>query len=156
MTDVPGIQFVDPATVDMHSYRKNIVDCVILTHDRKILMQYRPPDWKKIPDVLVNFGGGVDKGETTMKALVRELNEELGAKVNPDDVIPLGTLTEEWTGHTELVHIHFWHDKDATITGCYEAEDRRYDTIDDVLAEPKLMDYARWTLQHVRKRGLVA
>jgi len=42
-------------------------------------------------------------------------------------VVFIGLVTEDWTDHTELVHIHFWQDKKGIITGCYEAEPRYFD-----------------------------
>ncbi|PZP56947.1 MAG: NUDIX hydrolase [Micavibrio aeruginosavorus] len=118
-------------------FTKHLADCVILTHDNKILMQQHLESWGKYAGVLNLFGGHVEEGETIIQALIRELHEELGAIVEPSDVIFLGAVTEDETNHTELVHVHFWHDKENTITGCYEAEDRRYDTIGEALAHPK-------------------
>lgn len=105
--------------------------------------------------VLNIFGGHVESGETVIQGLVRELNEELGAIVKEKDVIFIGAITEEWTGHSELVHVHFWHDKHGTITGCYEAQSREYDCIEDALAHPKIMDYAAWALTECRRQALL-
>ncbi len=137
------------------AFTKRLADCVILTQDGKILMQQRPENWGNHAGVLNIFGGHVEDGESIMQSLVRELHEELGAQVNSDDVVFLGAVSEEDTNYTELVHVHFWHDKQGTITGCYEAEERRFNTIEEGLAHPKIMDYARWALQECRRRGLI-
>lgn len=136
-------------------FARHFADCVILTHDNKILMQQRPLDWHSHPDVLNIFGGHVEEGETVLQALIRELREELGAQVDSNDITLIGAVTEDETNHTELVHVHFWHDKRATITGCYEAGDKRYDTADEALAHPRIMDYARWALLKSRALGLL-
>lgn len=150
-----GLKIATPAQIQNGSFTKHLADCVILTHDNKILMQQRPENWGRYAGVLNIFGGHVEGGEAVMDALVRELYEELGARVRPEDVVFLGALTEAMTNHTELVHVHFWHDRAGTITGCYEAEDRRYDTAEEALSHPKIMDYAAWALREARARGFI-
>jgi 8-oxo-dGTP diphosphatase len=143
------------AGADTSGFTKHLADCVVLTKDRKILMQQRPEGWGKHGGYLNIFGGHVEPGETPMQGMIRELNEELGAIVQEKDVIVVGGITEDWTDHQELVYIHFWHDRDGTITGCYECEARTYDTLDAALAHPKLMDYARAALLRCREMGLL-
>jgi 8-oxo-dGTP diphosphatase len=128
-------------------------DCIILTHDNKILLQQRPENGGAHSGALCAFGGHVEEGENFMGALVRELREELGAVVNPDKVIFLGEFRED---DGSVVHIHFWRDKNATITGCYEWEARSYDTVAEALAHPGIMKYAEWALLECGRRGLVA
>lgn len=137
-------------------YKAHLADCVVLTHDNKILLQYRPPSWRKDPDNDINlFGGHVEDGEAITAALIRELHEETGAQINPDELHFIAAVTEAWTDHTELVHIHFWHDREQTITGCYEAEARHYKNLDDALSQAGLMDYARWALIKCKEKGLL-
>jgi 8-oxo-dGTP diphosphatase len=150
-----GLRLVDTATADMSSYTLHLADCVVLTQDGKLLMQQRPLDWGSSAGCLTTFGGHVETGETPLKGLVRELKEELGVEVDPAEVVFIGALTEDWTQHKELVHVYFWHDRKGTITGCYEAEPRHYDRIEDALAHPKIMDYARWAVTECRSRRLV-
>lgn len=146
------IRTVDLSKTDQGQFSARLADCVILTRDKKILMQQRPETWGKHAGVLNIFGGHVEVGEAVIEGLIRELREELGATVNPEDVVFIGAITEEFTNHTEIVHIHFWHDKDGTITGCYEAESKEYASVKDALEHPKIMDYATWALQECKKR----
>lgn len=67
----------------------------------------------------------------------------------------MGAVTEDWTAHTEIVHVHFWYDKYGTITGCYEAESREFDTVAEILPNPKVMDYAVWALKECQKLELI-
>ncbi len=85
----------------------------------------------------------------------RELNEELGAQIEAGDVVFINAVTEDFTNHTELVHVYFWHDKDNTITGCYEGEPLFFKNAAEALAEPKLMEYAKWALEQCVARGLI-
>lgn len=128
---------------------------MVLTHDHKILMQQQPLSWGRFGGNLNLFGGHIESGESVSQGLVRELHEELGAIVNPIDLIFFGAVTEDFTDHTELVHIHFWHDRHNTITGCYEAEAVFYEAVVEALAHPRLMDYARWALEACCERGLI-
>lgn len=118
-------------------------------------MQQRPDNWGKHAGVLNIFGGHIEEGETILEGLIRELHEELGADVKPEDITFIGAITEDFTGHTEIVHVHFWHDKKGTITGCYEAEAKEYQTVEETLKHPKIMDYAIWALRECQNKGLL-
>lgn len=152
---VAGIKEVDLATVNLSSYTKHLADCVILTHDNKLLMQERPATWGKFAGVLNIFGGHVEAGESVEQALIRELKEELGADVLANEVTKIGAVTEDWTKHQELVHVHFWHNKKGTITGCYEGEARHYQSVEDALSHPQIMDYACWALYRCQAQNLL-
>lgn len=150
----PSIKLVN-LQEDKRVFSTHLADCVILTQNHTILMQQRPENWGKFSGALNIFGGHVESGEHVMDGLVRELHEELGATVRPEDVTFIGAMTENWTDHAELVHIHFWHDKKGTITGCYEGEAYEYKTVKDALSHPKIMDYAAWALLECQRRKLL-
>ncbi len=156
MTRIPeSLQLADLKKTDFSNFSKQCADCVILTKDGKLMLQYRPPHWWTSPDCLNTFGGHVENGENALETVIRELQEETGGHAQKEDLAFLGALTEDWTDHTELVHLFFWHDRNGTITGCYEAESRFFDTAQTALEHPKLMDYARWAIEECRKRNLL-
>ncbi len=155
MKNLDTIQAVDLRTADMSAYRVHVADCVIVTKDRKLLLQQRPINWKNAAGCLTTFGGHIEEGETIHDGLIRELKEELGAEVRQEDLISLGGVTEDWTQHKELVHLYFWHDRQGTITGCYEAETRYYKSIEEALLHPKIMDYVKWALDRAKSLGLL-
>lgn len=146
------IRIVDLTKANLRIFKKSFADCVVLTKDKKILLQQRPPAQGNI---LTAFGGHIEDGETPIQGLIRELNEELGAIVKAEDVIKIGAITESLSNHTEIIYTHFWHDKDGTITGCYEWDSTTYDTTTEALAHPKIMDYLHWLLIECQNRGLV-
>ena len=150
------IHLVNSDEVNKNTYKFYGVDCIVLTKDHKIILQKRGDNWTRFGGYLSSFGGQIEKDETPMQALIRELNEELGAEVKELDVVSLGAVTEEVTGYTELIHVYFWHDKDGTITGCYEGEVRYFDSVEEVLnSHPKIMDDTRWALNECLARGLL-
>jgi 8-oxo-dGTP diphosphatase len=73
--------------------------------------------------------------------MIRELNEELGAIFKYNDVTFIGSVTEDFTDHKELVHIYFWHDKEKTIRVFYEFEAVFFDSVEEAISQPKIMDY---------------
>jgi 8-oxo-dGTP diphosphatase len=149
------IKLVDPSTITATKFTSYFVSCLVITKDNKILLQHRTADARSYPEHLATFGGGIEIGESPIQALVRELEEELGAKVKPNDVIYIGAITEEITNHTELLHTYFWHDKLGTITGCYEGEPRFYPNFSEAQKHPKIMDYVQWLYHQCQQRGLL-
>ncbi|MBN1684197.1 MAG: NUDIX hydrolase [Gammaproteobacteria bacterium] len=149
------IELLDLSQINLSDFKRRSVGCIVLTKDHQILLQHRPNNWRTFPGCLATFGGQIEQGETPIQALVRELKEELGAQVNPKDLIPLGAITEAITNYTELIYAYFWHDKSGTITGCYEAEARYYDSVKEALSHPKIMDDVRWMLRECQKRQLI-
>jgi 8-oxo-dGTP diphosphatase len=154
MTETPRIAQLKDTAVDETKFTRRFADCLVLTHDNRILLNRRTDP--KHSGNLTAFGGHIEPGEHHRQAMIRELNEELGTKIEAADAIFIGAITEEITQHTEIVYTYFWHDKAGTVTGCYEGEAAYYERVEDALADPKIMDYLRWLLLECRKRGLLA
>ena len=152
---IDSIKIIDLTKADESSFHKRFVGCLILTNNNKILLQQRGHDWDRFPNCLTTFGGRIELGETPSQALVRELNEELGANVILSDAISLGAITESYTNYSELIYTYFWHDQHNTITGCYEGEPKYYDNYTDALTHPKIMDDVRWIINESLTRSLI-
>ncbi len=155
MTNVTGIRQIDLSQMDNQAFKQQLAGCIVLTHDGRILLQYRPQNWWTCPDMIATFGGHIEGTETPSQGIIRELLEELGAKVNQSDLIELGTITEEATQYTDLVYIFFWHDKRSSITGCYECEAQYFDNVAEALNDPKLMSDVRWALLECQNKKLL-
>lgn len=150
------IKQIDLTKISATDFKQCFVGCIILTHDNKIILQQRGDDFITFPDYVSSFGGRIEKNESPIQALVRELNEELGAIVHESDVICLGAVTEAFTNHQELVYEYFWHDMQKTITGCYEDEIKYFDTVKSVFDDPsKIMDDVRWALKACQAKRLL-
>lgn len=150
-----SITEIDLKDIEGQIFNNRLADCVVLTHNNKILLQYRPPNWRSNPDGLNLFGGHVDEGETIMQGLLREIHEELGAEIVENEVQFIGAASEDWTNHKEFVHVYFWHDKEKKITGCFEAEARYYKSVEEAISQPKIMDYAVWALLKCQSMGWI-
>lgn len=150
-----SIKTVDLTSTDLTSFAKCFVGCLVLTNDNKILLQQRGKDWDRFPDCLATFGGQIELGETPIQALVRELQEELGAIVSPSEAINLGTISESYTNYNDLIYTYFWHDQKNTITGCYEGEPRFFNTYSDVIMYPNVLDDVVWILNECLDRRLI-
>jgi len=101
------IKLVDLAKIKKSGYKDQFVGCVVLTKDNKILLQQRGHDFSTYPDYLCEFGGHIESGEQPTQAIIRELNEELGAFAKENEIISLGAVTEEMSNHTELIYTFF-------------------------------------------------
>lgn len=145
--DKSKIQPVDPKNVNIESFKKRIACALILTHDSKILLQMRGEDKKDFPGMLGTFGGKIEGSEEPIHALIREIKEELGAQISEDDVTSFGAITEEITGHSELLYCYFWHDVSGKISACYEGSPVYFDSCEEVLKHPKTMDYVIWLME---------
>lgn len=132
-----------------------LTSCIILTFDKRILLQKRPDNWRTYPGYVCCFGGHVDKGEPPLQAICRELQEELGASVDEKDVIPLGCYSESITQFKEVVQGFFWHDKYNSITGCYEGETYYLNHISELNNAPLVMDDVPWLIECSAKNGLL-
>lgn len=134
------------------TYRKTFSDAVTFNHAGQLLLQRRPQGWDSSGGKLTLFGGHVENGETPLQAICRELHEELGARATPESISALGIIEEHCGDAIDAVYIHLWHDRDNSITGCYESSSEAFASITDALNETTLMDYARLALQQAQKK----
>lgn len=150
------IEAADLDQIDKTEFKRKFACCIVLTKDRKILLQMRGDDRSSFPGCISTFGGGIEANERPIQTLIRELHEELGAKVNESEIVSFGAITEAITNHTELLYVYFWHDHSGTITGCYEDQPIYFDDIASAIRHPKVMDYVPWLLEQCKNLGLLA
>ncbi|KEG19884.1 8-oxo-dGTP diphosphatase MutT [Bartonella bacilliformis] len=65
-----------------------VVACALLDQDNRILLAKRPQG-KSLAGLWEFPGGKIEQGETPEASLIRELEEELGIYVQPNDLHPL-------------------------------------------------------------------
>lgn len=70
-----------------------VAACVLIDSDGRVLIAQRPAG-KAMAGLWEFPGGKREAGESSRAALVRELDEELGIAVDPDDLMPCGFVVE--------------------------------------------------------------
>ncbi|ARG98452.1 NUDIX domain-containing protein [Legionella micdadei] len=149
------VKLIMESDINESHYPKQFVGCLVLTKDNRILLQKRGHDWSAYPGYLCEFGGKIERQERPIQAIIRELNEELGAHAHEKEFVPLGAITESTSNYTELIYTYFWHDKYGTITGCYEGEARFFEDSTSILSHTDITAGLRWMLAECKHRGLI-
>jgi 8-oxo-dGTP pyrophosphatase MutT (NUDIX family) len=72
----------------------------------RVLLVHRSPHRRAFPDVWDLPGGHIEAGESELRALARELHEELGVQIAPGSASHLCRLTAD--GAEELVLLSAW------------------------------------------------
>lgn len=97
----------------MKQKHRIIVSAVIISKDNKILLG-KVREGGAYPDCWHIPGGGVDTGETSEEALVREIQEEIGVSIKKSSLTLLSEgdtgeaiKTDKDTGEQFLVHMQF-------------------------------------------------
>lgn len=155
MVNEEKVHPLDVTKADLSKFKGCYVGCLVLTHDNKIVLQKRTADAPTFPSRVSTFGGGIEKNEAPIDAIIRELNEELGAIVTKNEITFITGITELETNHSELLYLYFWHDVRHTITGCYEGSPLFYENWQDALKNTSLLDDVRWILNECHRRGLI-
>ena len=87
---------------------------------------------------------------------MRELQEELGAVVNPNDLVflveKIGTHLKGSFGTTVTF---FWHDRMGTITGCYEGIPAYFSRNAEVQRDDRVRPHTKECVQIAFEKGLV-
>ncbi len=136
-------------------YEKHLADVLIVRANGFLYLQKHAETDVRNPGVVHLFGGHVENKETYSQAAIREINEETGGIIKPAELTHIGSVTESFTNHSELVHIYFWQDKENTITGCYERESIEFQTPQKALRHPKIMPYSKWAILEAINRKLL-
>ena len=90
-----------------------IVKLVIINKDKKILLQKRSMNKLSNPGQWGLTGGKVDVGEDTLTTAVRETYEEIGVKLNKEELKPLCKYNDG-----KGIFTIFYIEKNVNIEGC--------------------------------------
>lgn len=89
------------AEVEIIPTQLQVVAALMVDRDRRMLVQQRP-EGTQMAGLWEFPGGKVESAETPEAALVRELLEELGIRVEPSDLAPM-TFASEPLGNRHLL-----------------------------------------------------
>jgi 8-oxo-dGTP pyrophosphatase MutT (NUDIX family) len=77
---------------------------VILYTGNKVLLYKRDSRPRLFPNRWAIIGGGIEPGETSEETACRELKDELGYQLSPQDLEPLGRFSVNALSHRYIVH----------------------------------------------------
>ena len=111
-------------------YRQS-VHTWIMNSKGEFLIQKRTPNKKHFPNMWSQTGGGVDSGETTLQAAIRECHEELGINIEKDEIEFMLSFKRKYD------FVDVWlikHDYDISTLVLQEDEvsDVRWASIDEI------------------------
>lgn len=149
------IRVVASQEINKEIYKKHLADVLIVRASGRLYLQRHADTSPQLPGAVHLFGGHVEDSEAPGEAAIREIREETGGIIAPADMVYIASLTEEFTNHTELVHVYFWHDKNDTITGCYERDFIEFSTPEEALRHGQIMPYTKWAILACLNRGLL-
>lgn len=118
----------------------------LLRADNRVLLCHRRPDRRWYPDVWDLPGGHVDEGEDPRRALVREIREELGIRVDAPTHAPDAVIRDEDAGFELSIWIVDAWDGEIVNAAPAEHDNVRWFTADDI---------ADLSLAHPRYPGLL-
>lgn len=148
------ISVIDHLPIRYEDYQRHFAGCLVITQSGQLLLQKRDSHCERFPGMLATFGGQVDQGETAEQGLIRELHEELGAKVNRDGLLALGAITKRGLDNA-LIHAYCWRDDKGSIRGCYEGSPAFFKSAIEILDQPNITADAHWIVIECVKRGLI-
>ena len=134
---------------------KKIIETVALIHikDKKLLL-VRPYNKK----IFYMPGGKRDPGEDNLKALVREVKEELKVDINPDRVDFYGIFEAQAFGKDEgvMVKIHcYMADHEGEVQSSMEIEEIAFFSHEEYLSRPEVAPAVKLIIDDLKKKGLV-
>ncbi|MGZ5580374.1 MAG: NUDIX domain-containing protein [Methylobacter sp.] len=148
------ISVIDHLPIRYEDYQRHFAGCLVITQSGQLLLQKRDSHCERFPGMLATFGGQVDRGETAEQGLIRELHEELGAKVNRNGLLALGAITKRGLDNA-LIHAYCWRDDKGSITGCYEGSPAFFKSVIEILDQPNITADAHWIVTECVKRRLI-
>ncbi|ACT58490.1 8-oxo-dGTP diphosphatase MutT [Hirschia baltica] len=127
-----------------------LVSAVALVDQEDRLLLAQRPEGKSLAGLWEFPGGKVEEGENPEAALVRELKEELGIKVDERDFLPFTFASHAYKDFHLLMPVYLCQTWEGEPEGC-EGQDLAWVSVDELAKYPtppadvRLMDdYRRW------------
>ncbi len=112
---------------------KQVSTVALINEDGQLFLMKRSDEITHWSGVWNFPGGSVDEGETYAEAAIRELKEEAGLDVDPNDLFYLGHLD---TDDGKRIHIHVSEEHSGEVNMNWESSDWAWVSFDDLHEYP--------------------
>jgi isopentenyldiphosphate isomerase len=103
----------------------------IINYDGNLLIQKRAASKRRLPNVWCNIGGSVVSGENSRQGCVREVEEEIGIKVNSNDLILLQSVVFSNTINDDYALIYDFPIENVVLQA-EEVSDVKWASVDEI------------------------
>lgn len=113
-----------------------VAGCYCAHHEKVLILRRHPK--RPQGDSWGLPAGKLEKGETPLKGVLRELFEEIGLHLTPKDIQPLGKLYVQHPDLDFIFHIFYKHfdDLPKVILGLEEHLEARWVSVDEAMELP--------------------
>lgn len=129
-----------------------VVSGIILLRDKKVMLIKEILEDKK--EHWIFPGGGVEFGETTEEAAVREAKEEIGVEVKIKELLGVKEIIRPQFDYHSVIFFFVAEPLNSKVTRVDKILDAQYFTTDEV-KNLSLVDSARWAIEEMNKKGIV-
>jgi isopentenyldiphosphate isomerase len=103
----------------------------IINYEGKLLIQKRAASKRRYPNIWCNIGGSVISGENSRQGCIREVEEEVGIKVNSNDLVFLQrVMLENIISHDYALIYDFPIER--VVLQLEEVSDAKWASIDEI------------------------
>lgn len=139
----------------MNKYPKNLIETVALIHIKgKKLLLVRP----KSKRIFYMPGGKLDAGEDNLKALIREIKEEINLNIDPKTVDFFGTFEAQAYGRDKgvIVRVHcYTANHTGEVRSSSEIDEVAYFSHEEYVNGFDPAPAVKLILNDLKKKGLV-
>ncbi|MDO8668077.1 MAG: NUDIX domain-containing protein [bacterium] len=126
---------------------RNVAVIILYEKNKKILLQHRAENAKRLPGYWGFFGGGVEAGETPEQAVRRETREELNYELENPKLVMTQKFTYKGDENTQYVFMEEY-DKNKKLTLGEGQGMKWYDLAE--LGELKIIDHDAKVLKYIK------
>jgi 8-oxo-dGTP diphosphatase len=129
-----------------------VIASVILKKDNKVMLIKEILEDKK--EHWIFPGGGVEFGETIEEAARREIKEEINLDVEIKELLGFKEIIRTQFDYHTVIFFFIAESLNNEITKIEKVLDAQYFTIEEA-KNLSLVDSARWSLEEMRKKGVI-
>lgn len=128
---------------------RNVSLILLFDKDKRILLQHRSKDAKRLPDFWGFFGGGIEEGETPEQALIRESKEELDYTPQKPRLVMQQEFEYKNVNNKKYVYMEEYDN--SIELHQHEGQDMGWFTLDDT-KNLKMIDHDREVIEYIKNK----